>query len=65
MEITAIAPQSRADRAGLKKGDIIKAVDGTITENNNAFNDMLKRKQLNEGVQMIIQRGAKIGQFVM
>ena len=65
VEITAIAPQSRADRAGLKKGDIIKAVDGTITENNNAFNDMLKRKQLNEGVQMIIQRGAKIGQFVM
>ncbi|MBX9942344.1 MAG: tetratricopeptide repeat protein [Candidatus Obscuribacterales bacterium] len=65
VEITAIAPQSRADRAGLKKGDIIKAVDGTITENNNALNDMLKRKQLNEGVQMIIQRGAKIGQFVM
>ena len=65
VEITTIGNASRASRAGLQKGDIIKAVDGVVTDNVNTFNQMLKRKQPNEGVQMIIQRGAKIGQFVL
>lgn len=65
VEITAIGVGSRASRAGLMKGDIIRAVDGVVTNSMNDLNQVFGRKQPNEGVQLIIQRGGKIGQFVL
>lgn len=65
VEITAIGVGSKASRAGLLKGDIIRAVDGVVTNNMNDLNQVFGRKQPNEGVQLIIQRGGKIGQFVL
>jgi len=59
--ILQIGIASRASRAGLLKGDIIKAVDGTVVTHTDQINKMLSTKQPGSPVQMTIQRAQKMG----
>lgn len=65
VEITTVGGGSRAAKAGVKRGDIIRAIDGMVVNSPNDLNAIISRKQPGEGVQLIIQREGKIGQFVL
>lgn len=56
---------SRAARAGLQKGDIIRAVDGIIIQAADQFQQIFSTKQPGQSVQLLIQRGGNIGQIVL
>jgi S1-C subfamily serine protease len=60
--ITAVGIASRASRVGLLRGDIIKAVDGTVVTHTDQINKILSTKQPGSPVQMTIQRAQKMGQ---
>lgn len=64
-EITSVGAASKALRAGLSRGDIVKAVDGVIINSTADLNNVLMRKQPHEAAQFIIQRNGQIGQFVL
>ncbi|MBK7748667.1 MAG: tetratricopeptide repeat protein [Candidatus Obscuribacter sp.] len=64
-EITSVGAASKALRAGLSRGDIVKAVDGVIINSTADLNNVLMRKQPHEAAQFIIQRKGQIGQFVL
>lgn len=63
--VTTVGIGSRAAKAGLKRGDIILAVDGTQVNNTNLINDILSRKQQGESAQLLIKRGEQIGQVIL
>ena len=63
VEITAVGIGSRAAQCQLLKGDIIKAIDGAVVESPEQINQIFAAKQ-NGQFQLLIQRGAKIGQIV-
>jgi tetratricopeptide (TPR) repeat protein len=63
--ITTIDPSSRASKAGLQKGDVIRAVDGIVVNNPNEINTVLSRKGPNDQVQVMIQRDKNIGAVVL
>jgi tetratricopeptide (TPR) repeat protein len=63
--ITTIDPSSRASKAGLQKGDVIRAVDGIVVNNPNEINTVLSRKGPNDQVQVMIQRDKNIGAVIL
>ncbi len=63
--VTTVGIASRAAKAGLKRGDIIRAVDGIQVNSTNQINDILSRKQQGESAQLLIQRGEQIGQVIL
>lgn len=63
--VTTVGIASRAAKAGLKRGDVIRAVDGIQVNNTNQINDILSRKQQGESAQLLIQRGEQIGQVIL
>lgn len=54
--ITTIGIASRAMQVGLQRGDIIRAVDGTIVKNPGELNQILSRKTPKSPVQLMVQR---------
>lgn len=65
MVVTTIGIGSRAARSGLKRGDIIKAIDGIIIQAPDQFQQIFAGKQPTQSVQLLIQRDDKIGQIVL
>jgi tetratricopeptide (TPR) repeat protein len=63
--ILQIGIASRASRVGLLRGDIIKAVDGTVVTHTDQINKILSTKQPGSPVQMTIQRAQKMGQVTL
>jgi len=64
-EISSVGLASRASKKGLLRGDIIKAVDGNVIESSNQLQQMLMQKGPSDQVQLLIQRGQKLGQVVL
>lgn len=64
-EISSVGLASRASKKGLLRGDIIKAVDGNVIESSNQLQQMLMQKGPCDQVQLLIQRGQKLGQVVL
>jgi membrane-associated protease RseP (regulator of RpoE activity) len=54
--IAYVIADSPADTAGLKRGDVIKAVNGTAVETPQEFRDQLKDKQVGDTVTLNIDR---------
>lgn len=63
VEILTVGIGSRAARCGLQRGDMIKAIDGTVVETPDQVNEAFNSKA-GSNFQLLIQRGARIGQFM-
>lgn len=59
--IVAVGIASRATRAGILQGDVIKAVDGIVVKNTGELNNAIGSKA-NQQIQLTVQRGNQIGQ---
>ena len=59
--IVAVGIASRATRAGIMQGDLIKAVDGVIVKSTGDLNKAIESK-LNQQMQLTVQRGNQMGQ---
>lgn len=55
--VTSVSPQSPSDRAGLKKDDIILAINGQAIDLDNTLFSLLSRHQAGEKVRLQVQRG--------
>jgi len=60
--IVAVGIASRATRAGILQGDVIKAVDGVVVKNTGDLNDAILSKANQQVIQLTVQRGNQIGQ---
>jgi tetratricopeptide (TPR) repeat protein len=58
--ITKVITQSRAALAGLTPKDVIRAVDGFEVNKIDQVNSILNNKQLNQPIQMLIQRNGNL-----
>lgn len=55
--VPAVVPDSAADKAGLREGDIILAVDGTELDRNNPLTSVIRKKRVGQEVELTILRG--------
>lgn len=58
--IVAVGIASRATRAGILQGDVIKAVDGMVIKNTNDLNSAIEAK-MGQQLQLTVQRGNQLG----
>ena len=56
LTIAQVIADSPADKAGLKRGDVIKAVNGTTVETRQDLTDQLKDKQVGDTITLTIDR---------
>ena len=56
LTIAQVIADSAADKAGLKRGDVIKAVNGTTVETQQNLTDQLKDKQVGDTITLTIDR---------
>lgn len=63
--VTTVGLASKALKAGLQRGDIIKAVDGTMINSTRELNDLLSQKSPGQQVQLIVQRSRALSQLVL
>lgn len=63
--ITTVGLASKALRAGLQHGDIIKAVDGTVVKSTRDLNELLSRKGPGQQVQLVVQRAKSLAQVCL
>jgi membrane-associated protease RseP (regulator of RpoE activity) len=56
LTIAQVIADSPADKAGLKRGDVIKAVNGTTVETQQNLTDQLKDKQIGDTIPLTIDR---------
>jgi len=57
--VGTVMPQSNADKAGLKTGDIILEVDGIILKNENAYNKYIKDLKPGRTINLTVKRNAQ------
>ncbi|MFC0011809.1 DegQ family serine endoprotease [Devosia nitrariae] len=57
--ITDVAPGGPAERAGLRPGDVVTAIDGVTVEDPSAFNFRLATKQLGSEARLAVMRGGQ------
>jgi len=57
--IGAVIADSPADKAGLKRGDVIKSIDGTAVSDMGGLRDALKDKKAGDNVTLSISRDGK------
>jgi tetratricopeptide (TPR) repeat protein len=63
--VTTVGIASRASKIGLQRGDIIRAIDGTVVKSINEANELLSRKSPGAPVQMVIQRNKQLAQVIL
>lgn len=63
VRIVAIDAGSRGAKAGLRTGDIIRAVDGTVVKSPQEVNNILSGKAPQAPVQIMIQREQQMGEL--
>lgn len=63
--VTTVGLASKALKAGLQRGDIIKAVDGTMINSTRELNELLSQKSPGQQVQLIVQRSRALSQVVL
>jgi membrane-associated protease RseP (regulator of RpoE activity) len=56
LTIAQVIAESAADKAGLKRGDVIKAVNGTAVETAQELRDQLKDKNVGDTITLSIER---------
>lgn len=56
-EITQVFPESGAEKAGLRAGDIIKTVAGTVISTGRALTESIERFRPGDRLQLVIRRG--------
>ncbi len=59
-EVTQVNPGSPADRAGIKLGDVITAVDGTRVKDSGALTELLARQEPGETVTLSLYRYGEV-----
>ncbi len=57
--VTDVAPGGPAERAGLRSGDVVTAIDGTVVEDPSAFNYRLATKPLGTQARLAVSRGGE------
>jgi serine protease Do len=57
--ITKVEPYSPADNAGLRKGDIIEAIDGKRIDDPSQISSNIRKKSVNDGVGITVNRYGK------
>jgi serine protease Do len=57
--ITDVAPDTGAANAGLRKGDIIRKIDGTVVENGFTLRFAIGRRRAGDSVKLVIERDGK------
>jgi len=57
--ITSVSKNSPAEKAGLKKGDELKSIDGRLADSVNALVDILKDKKVGDVLDVVYVRGGK------
>src|SRR3972149_7913785 len=57
--IGAVIADSPADKAGLKRGDVVKSIDGTAVSDMGGLRDALKDKKVGDSVTLSITRDGK------
>lgn len=62
VKVTEVAIASRAARVGIAKGDMIKAVDGSVVNTPDDINRILMQKMPGAPVQLFMQRNKQMGQ---
>ncbi len=60
--IVAVGIASRATRAGILQGDVIKAVDGVVIKSTADLNSAIEQKAGQQSMQLTVQRGNQLGQ---
>ena len=55
--VTGVEPLSPASRAGLRRGDVILAVQGKEVSSAEQFETVMKKADLEEGVRLHVRRG--------
>jgi len=63
--VTTIGIASRAAKCGLQRGDIIRAVDGVVIQNDKHFQGLMGSKRPGQSIQLLIDRNGSIGQIVL
>jgi tetratricopeptide (TPR) repeat protein len=63
--VTTVGLASKALKAGIQRGDIIKSVDGTMVKNTKELNELLSQKPPGQPVQLIVQRARALSQVVL
>jgi len=57
--LTGVAPDSGAEKAGLKKDDLITSIDGTTVKNAFTLRFAIGRKRAGDKVTLVIERGSE------
>jgi len=63
--VTTIGIASRAAKCGLQKGDVIRAVDGVVLQNEKQFQDVMAGKRPGQSIQLLIERKGSVGQIIL
>lgn len=65
IQVTGVSGGTRAAKAGLKKGDVIVAVDGVNIQNLGQLSQILQSKMGGAAAQLIISRSGKMAQLLL
>jgi S1-C subfamily serine protease len=57
--LQAVDPDSPAEKAGLRAGDLITAVDGASVDENHSLSDLIRAKKPGEKVTLSVLRGTR------
>ncbi|MCP5040432.1 MAG: PDZ domain-containing protein [bacterium] len=58
--VTKIEPQSPAEQAGMKRGDIVLAIDGTLVERDRSFFEALSTSLVGQTIELQLWRAGEI-----
>ena len=55
--VAEVLPNSPADKAGIKPGDVFVSVDGVATGDEVSFAETIRKRNAGERVKLVVQRG--------
>jgi S1-C subfamily serine protease len=59
-ELSGVSPDSPADKAGMKAGDVVTAVDGKPIKNALALSEKIRQHKPGDNISLTVKRGAEV-----